>query len=121
MNEQYNTPPAPYVPAMKTNTLSIVSLITGILGVLFACPAIVFPFTLLCSGPVSLGALITGFISLNQIKKNGDREKGRGMAIAGTILGAIIVLGTCVYTALVLLVVFGAVTIPFISNTIPAY
>jgi hypothetical protein len=117
--------PYPYVapmgPTSKTNALSIISLITGILGVLFTCPAVVFPYIMFCSGPVSLGALITGFISLNQIKKKEDREKGRGMAIAGTILGAVIVLSTCVYTVLVLLVVFGALTLPFISNTIPTY
>ncbi|RDI43603.1 DUF4190 domain-containing protein [Nocardia mexicana] len=48
----------------KTNTLAIITLITGLLG--------------FCLIP-----LILGFISLSQIRKRG--EKGRGMAIAGMI------------------------------------
>jgi uncharacterized membrane protein len=62
--------PAPVVP---TNVLAIVSLVTGILGLTFA------PFI------SSLAAIITGHISLHQIKAT--HEQGRGMAIAGLILG----------------------------------
>ncbi len=64
-------PPAGYGPA-KTNTLAIVSLVTA-----FLCtPA----------------GLITGIISLGQIKKTG--EGGRGLALAGVIISAIsIVIG----------------------------
>lgn len=54
-------PPA----GQKTNTLAIISLVTGF-----------------C---ISLAAIITGHIALSQIKKTG--EKGRGLAIAGLVLG----------------------------------
>lgn len=111
----------PYTPAVKTNTLALISMITGILGVVLSCPALFVPFLLLCNGPLSIAALITGLIGLNQIKKSGDQEKGRGMALSGTITGLVIVLAACVYTVLVLLVVFGMITIPFISNVIPNY
>lgn len=64
------TPPpaAPYTPAAtgpKTNTLAIVSLVLAFF--------------------VSLGAVICGHIALGQIKKTG--ENGRGLAIAGLVLG----------------------------------
>lgn len=62
--------PAPVVP---TNVLAIVSLVTGILGLTFA------PFI------SSIAAIITGHISLHQIKTT--HEQGRGMALAGLILG----------------------------------
>jgi hypothetical protein len=52
-----------YVP--KTNTLAIVSLVLAFF--------------------VSLGAVITGHIALSQIKRTG--EGGRGLAIAGLVLG----------------------------------
>ncbi|MBL1073018.1 DUF4190 domain-containing protein [Nocardia sp. 2] len=55
-------------PQQKTNTLAIVTLVTGILG--------------LCLIP-----WILGFISLGQIKKSG--EKGRGMAIWGMVIAVI--------------------------------
>ena len=50
----------------KTNTLAIVSLITSIVG-------------------LSLIGIITGHISMSQIKKTG--EQGRGLAIAGLVIG----------------------------------
>jgi uncharacterized membrane protein len=53
-----------------TNSFSIVSLV---LGILFFVPL----------APIL--AIIFGFIALNQIKRTG--EQGRGMAIAGIILG----------------------------------
>jgi hypothetical protein len=65
------TPPAytpSYAPVAKTNVLSIVSLITSILG-------------------FGLVGVITGHIGMNQIKKTG--EAGRGLAIAGLIIGYI--------------------------------
>ena len=52
----------------KTNVLAIVSLVTSIIG-------------------FGLVGVITGHIGLNQIKKTG--EQGRGLAIAGLIIGYI--------------------------------
>jgi len=64
---------APYGYAPKTNSLAIVSLISGIAAF------VVLPFI------ASIVAVITGHMSLKQLKTNG--EAGRGMALAGTILG----------------------------------
>ncbi|HSP76181.1 MAG TPA: DUF4190 domain-containing protein [Cryobacterium sp.] len=61
--------PQPYgqqTPSEKYNVLAIVSLVTSILG-------------------MSLVGIITGHIGLSQIGKTG--EKGRGLAIAGLIIG----------------------------------
>jgi heme A synthase len=56
---------------------------------------------------VSLAAIITGHIALAQIKRTG--EKGRGLALAGVILGyAGIALGTLVIVANILLAVAAA-------------
>ena len=59
----------PYAPApqQKTNTLAIISLVLAFV--------------------VSLGAVICGHIALSQIKRTG--ENGRGLAIAGLVLGYI--------------------------------
>ncbi|HXR44195.1 MAG TPA: DUF4190 domain-containing protein [Pseudolysinimonas sp.] len=68
------TPPPPAyatAPAAgKTNTLAIVALILGIV--------------------VPLGGIIVGPIALGQIKRTG--ESGRGLAIAGIIIGAVVIL-----------------------------
>jgi hypothetical protein len=78
----------------KTNVLAIVSLIASISGF------VILPFV----GPIV--GVICGHISLGQIKKTG--EQGRGMALAGVILGyvgiALAILGTIIF-----FVVFGAV------------
>ncbi len=75
------TPPAaaPYAAAPtgpKTNTLAIVSLVLAFF--------------------VSLGAVICGHIALGQIKKSG--ENGRGLAIAGLVLGYLGLVGGLIAT-----------------------
>ena len=60
-------------PAAKTNTLAIISLIASIAGIVILW------------GIGSIAGVICGHISLSQIKKAG--EQGRGMAIAGLIVG----------------------------------
>ncbi|TFD27111.1 thioredoxin domain-containing protein [Cryobacterium sp. TMT2-23] len=85
--------PAPYIPVPgsqpypqrpKTNTLAIVSLVSAFF--------------------VSLAAVITGHIALGQIKRRG--EGGRGLAIAGLILGYAGIVATII--GVVLLIVFAA-------------
>ncbi|WP_290806524.1 DUF4190 domain-containing protein [Herbiconiux sp.] len=66
------TPGYAAVPAApKTNVLAIVSLVIAILQ-------------------FNLIAIILGAIALNQIKKTG--ENGRGLAIAGIVIGALSIL-----------------------------
>ncbi|CAN5339466.1 hypothetical protein BH11ACT2_BH11ACT2_10790 [soil metagenome] len=63
----YGQPYAPgYVAPARTNTLAIVSLVLSLVG-------------------VGIGGIITGHIALGQIKTSG--ESGRGLALAGTIIG----------------------------------
>ncbi len=88
------TQPAPgYAPvpaAPKTNVLAIVSLVISILG-------------------FNIIAIILGAIALSQIKKTG--ENGRGLAIAGIIIGAIsIVLIIIWIIAIAALAASGAIT-----------
>ena len=77
----------------KTNVIAIVSLVASISGF------VILPFI----GPIV--GVICGHISLGQIKKTG--EQGRGMALAGLILGyvgiALAIIGTIIFFA-----VFGA-------------
>lgn len=82
---------AGYPVAPKTNTLAIVSLVSSLVGVF------IIPFI------GSLVGVITGHMSLNQLKTNG--EGGRGMALAGTIIGwvglAFVILGVIALIALI--------------------
>jgi hypothetical protein len=59
-----------YQPA-RTNTLAIVSLVASVVGAFVP--------------GLSLAGIICGHIALGQIKRTG--EQGRGMALAGTIVG----------------------------------
>ena len=64
-------PQTPVVRAVpSTNGLAITSMVLGILG-------------------ISIVAIVLGHVSLNQIKKSGDTQEGRGFAIAGLVLGYI--------------------------------
>lgn len=77
--------PNPYASAAtgpRTNTLAIISLVLAFF--------------------ISLGAVICGHIALSQIKKTG--ENGRGLALAGLVLGYIgLVVG---FLAVIFAVVF---------------
>jgi hypothetical protein len=81
--QPYNGAPA----GPKTNVLAIVSLIASLSGFILLITPIV--------------GIITGHIALNQIKRTG--ENGRGLALAGTIVGyvltALVVLGTILFIA----------------------
>ncbi|WP_308797097.1 DUF4190 domain-containing protein [Agromyces silvae] len=71
----YGQPGYGAAPANKTNTLAIVALIASIAGL------VIFWFI------GSVVGVICGHISLNQIKRT--REEGRGLALAGLIVGYI--------------------------------
>ena len=82
-----NTPFAPpMVGASGDNkTLAIVSLVCGILS-------------LTCCGAVTgIAALITGFMAKNNVDANPQQYGGRGLAIAGMIMGAISIVLTVLW------------------------
>jgi hypothetical protein len=58
------------MPARKTNPLAIVSLVLGIIWIFWLG---------------SIAALIFGYVSLSQIRSR--NQSGRGLAIAGIVLG----------------------------------
>jgi hypothetical protein len=73
-------------PASKTNGISIASMVLGILSMI-CCTIFV----------AAILALVLGFVGINQIK-NDQSQKGRGMAIAGIVLGcASILIGIIVW------------------------
>lgn len=69
---QYQTP---------NQTLPIVSLVLGISAIVLFC----------CYGGIPLGAaaIVTGYLGLKNANENPQQNGGRGLAIAGIILGAI--------------------------------
>lgn len=88
------TPGYAAVPAApKTNVLAIVSLVISILG-------------------FNVIAIILGAIALNQIKKTG--ENGRGLAIAGIIIGA-------VSLVIVIIVIIASIAVVAANTTVTTY
>lgn len=84
----YGSPYQPYgygapTPTPQTSVMAIISLVTGIIG-LFAC----------CSFVFSIAAVVLGFLGKKEIDESNGAKTGRGMAMAGLILGVVgIVLG----------------------------
>jgi len=75
-------------PGLKRmNVLAVLSMISGILGVIMFCP---FPCCECVGGiPLDIAAIVMGVLARGQIAKNADSQKGEGMAMAGIILGVI--------------------------------
>lgn len=68
----YGPPSGPQAPPRKTNGLSVAALVLGLVGFI-SC------------GFTSILAIIFGHVALGQIRR--DHTDGRGMALAGVILG----------------------------------
>jgi hypothetical protein len=81
-------PVSPGGPAQAsgTNGFAIASLVLGIVWIV---------------GLGSLLAVIFGVMAKNQIDRSGGRESGRGMAVAGVVLGAIGLAGLIVWIILI--------------------
>lgn len=65
-------PVPPYAPAAQTNGLAVASLVLGILWIWWIGSAL---------------ALVFGYIAKSQIDHSHGRMSGRGLAIAGIVLG----------------------------------
>ncbi len=83
-----------YAPMMMTTgkqdqTLPTVSLVLGILSFVLIC----------CWGgfPLGIVAVITGYLGMNNANSDPVKYGGRGMAIAGLILGIVSILSSIVY------------------------
>ena len=76
-------PPSPYIgKTQKNQSLALASMITAIAGFLLAG----------CFGPIpALVAIVLGLVALSQIKKSPEKYGGKPFAMAGVIIGAIIV------------------------------
>jgi hypothetical protein len=71
-------------PAAKTNALAIASLVASVIS--------------LC-GVGSIAGIVLGVVALNQIKVSG--ESGRGLALAGIIVGAVTLLLSLLWLVIV--------------------
>ncbi|MDQ6786558.1 MAG: DUF4190 domain-containing protein [Acidobacteriota bacterium] len=70
----------------KNQTLPTVSIILGVLSIVLIC----------CYGglPFGIGAIITGYLGLSNTNRDSLQFGGRGLAVAGLILGAISLFGS---------------------------
>lgn len=104
-------PAQPYAaPTRPTSGLALASMICGIVGILAAPLA----FTILIPLLIPIAAVVLGHLSLSQLKKRRDLG-GKGMAIAGLIMGYVpIGMGLAVAAMMIVsLVLFGLFALPF--------
>jgi uncharacterized membrane protein len=88
-----------------TNKNSILSLVFGIVTIIFFCMAMLpFPFTGIICFPISIFfgivAILFGVISLSQIRRN--NHSGRPMAWTGILIGGCVFI--CILCMLILMV-----------------
>lgn len=91
-------------PEEKPAVIAIIALIAGILSVLCHCVPIAgsaIGFLL------SVAAVVLGIIEFNKIKKGESSTKGRGMCIAGIILGGVGIVFGIILLMIVILGTFG--------------
>ena len=84
------------VPQGKTNTMAIISLIAGILGLVTLLLALCIPCLLLISMIFGLVGTILGFMAKKRIDESQDLQTGRGLAVGGLVTGLISGIGSIV-------------------------
>ena len=92
---------APNPTPRTTNTLAVLSLVFGLLGMVGGIPS---------AGVINLAAIVMGHMARSQIRQNSN-EDGAGIALAGLIMGYIGLL-------IVPLVVLAVIAILMILNSI---
>lgn len=90
---QYPTPyapqyPQPYAAQPKTNSLCIASLATALAPLVLTWIPILQWFGLLSS----IAAIILGAMGLKKVKESNGAETGKGLAVAGIVIGAVDIL-----------------------------
>lgn len=88
MTEPYTT--QQYVFGQDDRPISVLALTSMILGILF-----------LCLGPLAIVPLIMGIIGMMKTGSSG-KKKGMGFAIAGTSLGGVGIMGSCLSIGIML-------------------
>lgn len=99
-----------YAPVRPTNSLAVTSLVCGLAGLLLSW--------LFVPMLASIAAVIAGHLALGQLKRN-PGANGRGMAIAGLILGYVVV-AILIITIVVSIFSFlfvGALGLPFLFSS----
>lgn len=92
-------PPTPYrlhlvAPVAGNNGLAVASLVLGVAGLVTIIPFFGVP---------SILALIFGVVGRRQIAASAGSQHGRGMALAGTILGIVGIAVVCTLVVLAIL------------------
>jgi hypothetical protein len=89
-----NTPFQPPVVQGQSQTLAIISLILGGIGLISVVPTLIFVFCGILPFLFGVGALITGFLARSRAKASPEQYGGSGLALGGMITGALSLLAT---------------------------
>ncbi|MFI9050128.1 DUF4190 domain-containing protein [Streptomyces sp. NPDC053427] len=103
---QYQPAPAPHgapAPQAARNGLGVAALVLGIIGALSGIPMFLFWI----AGPLGVLSLIFGIVGMGRVKKG--QATNKGVAVTGTILGALAIILAIVGVIVSMLVVKGAV------------
>lgn len=103
-----NTPfQPPIAGGGQSQTLALVSLILGGIGIITIIPTLLFTLCAILPVGFGLAAIITGFLGRSRASKKPDEYTGGGLALGGIITGAISLLVPIVIVVITLLLVFG--------------
>ncbi len=108
-----------YASAQKTNTLALLGMIIGIVGmlgiVLCCCSPII---TSGWCGLFGIPAVIMGYLAKQQIAAGGGVEGGEQMALAAMILGGVEIFIAILGVILFILSLIGFIALPALEETL---
>ncbi len=78
------------LPVKKTNSWAVVSLVLSTVAFPITCCAALFPPAGCIAFIPAVLAIVLGFIARREIRESGGTQSGDGLALAGIILGAVL-------------------------------
>src|SRR4051812_980662 len=89
--DYYRYGAAPLEQEQKNNGMAIASLVLSLVGII--------PCFWVVQIPGLLG-IIFGFVARSQIRRSGGNQKGKGMAIAGIVIGIVLIVAAVLFVVL---------------------
>lgn len=80
--------------------LGIVSIALGVVGLFLMVPALIIWFCSVFPFILGVAAVIVGFLGISRTKSDPEKYSGKGLAIAGVIVGALAIIVPTLYAIL---------------------
>ena len=87
-------------PTSASPVLGIVAIALGVIGLFMMVPAIIIWFCSVFPFVLGVAAVIVGFLGVSRVKRSPEKYSGKGLSIAGILVGVLAIILPTLYALL---------------------